>query len=188
MKVLIVSSPRTGGTNFSIWLSSELNLMHISEPLNGWRNSKKIDNFWENDNICAKINPWECSTDIQDHFDKTILLIRKNKKDQAISLLRAEETESWNSIYHIGNEWIEKNHSKIKEYENIVNKYTQMTLEWKRTNNMLLNYEDIYYNFQSIEGELKKYLFLEGIFNHKWILDNSKRYRKSESIEKRNIL
>lgn len=184
MKILVVAASRTGGTMFSRWIAMEFGIKHISEPMAGWRENRKLFDVWKDKNICVKINPWECDSDFQKHFDKTILLVRREIKEQAISLLRAEETNTWHSLYFIDENWISQRESKIKEYEDIVDRYNKLTMSWKTENNIIVDYEDVYFNFDKVKSTISNYIEPEIEFKHLWMLNKKNKYRNQNELKK----
>ena len=118
MKILIISSPRTGGNVFSKWLSVELNYKWIHEPFhNHFNEFNDIEKVLNEDNIVVKvqINDWSkkyTDTKFYNFFDKIIGLTRNNLKETSISLLKAFETKNFTKNYKIDDEWITENENK----------------------------------------------------------------------------
>lgn len=111
MRVVIISGYRVGGTQFSKWLSRELDLNYIHEPFNlRWRKEK--ENIL-GENILIKTDPFEWN-EIKDlNFDYKIGLVRINTKDCAISVTRSEERNEWHIEYSINDKWLKNNNEHI---------------------------------------------------------------------------
>lgn len=105
MKILIVTSPRVGGTNFAMDLAKQYSLPFINEPWESWGWSRKTQD--ERNYISAIL-----STDnyiIHSHakdvrnlqsFDKVINLQRRNIKEQVYSYLVAVNTRKFQNCMH----------------------------------------------------------------------------------------
>jgi flavodoxin len=178
MKILIIAFSRSGGTSLMKWVSSELNLRWIQDPTAEHRNENKIKEAWKFENTVVKINPWEYETEVQKHFDKTIILIRENLNDIAVSLCKANERNLWHSQYKIDEAWLKQNENRIKEYEADAERYNKKSLSWKTDDNLLVTYSGIYETGQDIE-RLKEYL---GLNETKYIkiLHPDNRYRTNK--------
>ena len=175
MKILIVAFSRSGGTSLMKWIASEFDLFWIQDPMAEWRGEHKLNEVWNQNNIVVKIAPWEYETEVQKYFDKTIILIRENIKDVAISLCKAEERNLWHSQYKIDDNWLNKNEKRIAELEISIESYNNKSLSWKTNDNVLVTYSGLYETGKDIEV-LKEYL---GLTDTKYteILNPNKRYR-----------
>jgi hypothetical protein len=183
MKVLIISASRTGGTRLGEWISKELDLDFISEPLSHWRNPKLTD-VWDRDNCCVKINPEEYDdVTVQNRFNKVILLVRDNIHEQSISLLRANETNKWHEKYTVDPKWLEERKDKLNECIETCENDKIQTLKWKTDTNILVTYEKVYFEINTDRKLLKNYLnIVDSKYEHLIDKENKYRYTKKNVI------
>lgn len=167
MRVLVLTHPRSGGLNFTLWLSKELALKIYHEPFHPQHlTHSKVLTL---DNIIVKdfINNIEdnCPMELNDFistFDKVIVLIRENTYETAISsvfMYTDERNGEWvHSKYTIDDNWIEKYqwHIKSKQKEICI----QIESLQRVPNSLQVTYENIYENTDGIE-KICKYVGLE---------------------------
>jgi len=116
MKILLISNGRTGSYSICEWLSKELNIKFITE----------IDNSLDykvEDNFILKRTLSNNHFDLEDikHFDKIIILYRKNTLKQSESNLYAILKNKWHhysdyitdGYYEIDEDFLIKNHETI---------------------------------------------------------------------------
>ncbi len=190
MKILIIADSRTGSTNLTNWIGYEFGSTIIHEPYNPWRKDNPEIKLLKMKNVCVKINPHDVKdtipdiTTFQNNFDKVVLLMRTNFREQSISLLHAENSGDWHSSYFLDDEWLKKNEDKIKKYEDQLIERNKETLRWKTENNILITYEGIYID----KGDLpilKKYLGLEKTKYEDIMLSDKQKYRKHNPLIKK---
>ena len=156
MKVLLITLPRTGSTSLLKKISTEENLISISEPFNDVnRNSEKYKNYnWENANdICVKthINHKDITFYLEfiKYFDKVVLLSRKDLIACAESLSYANHFQNFTEKY----EWINtpnlnKNIKLVKQFNKELKKLSVLT-------NIKISYYEDLFNLKS-EDKLRK--------------------------------
>lgn len=181
MKILIISSPRTGGNVFSKWLSVELNYKWIHEPFhNHFNEFNDIEKVLNEDNIVVKvqINDWSkkyTDTKFYNFFDKIIGLTRNNLKETSISLLKAFETKNFTKNYKIDDEWITENENKLNELmvdiEKDFNKIKNIS------DSLQITYEGIYETKNDIE-KIMKYIHLNEMKYYD-LINPKNRYRNN---------
>ena len=114
MKILIISTRRSGGSNFGKWISMEKNLDYIYEP-------NVTDNFIV-DNIIAKVifetKDEEKIKEISKQFDKIIIHKRIDVKKQAESWTFSDINNSYDKQYSIKPIFLEKNIDKYYQLYN----------------------------------------------------------------------
>ena len=176
MRVVIISGYRVGGTQFSKWLSKELNLNYIHEPFNlRWRKEK--ENIL-GENILIKTDPFEWNEIKNLNWDYKIGLIRTNTKDCAISTTHSQERNEWFVEYSITDKWLEKNHKRIIHNEEHIIKINEQITNIKDL--FQITYEGIYQNGEDILRI--KQLFNIQNFSFSHYLDQTNRYRKDSKL------
>jgi hypothetical protein len=145
MKILLISNGRTGSYSICEWLSKELNIKFITE----------IDNSLDykvEDNFILKRTLFNNDFDLEDikHFDKIIILYRKNILKQSESNIYAILRKKWhhysNSIidgyYEIDKDFLINNHETIwnskYQLDNEKNKMLNLKFGFK------ISYEEIF--------------------------------------------
>ena len=129
------------------------------------------------ENIIIKLTPSEVNYDlVRSNFDKCIVLIRDNIKEQAESRLYAEHIKKHFTPYTIDDSFLKDNVYELNRMEQIIK--TENEILSKCENCLHITYEDLYYNdgLKRIEEYLNTSIILK--------LDNSKKYRNG----KKNIM
>lgn len=171
MKILLYTGYRTGSTSLGEWSSIELNLPYYHEPFN--KNitipsmiANKIrlyKNFSieEAGDCIMKISPFDEFEyeSIKKLFDKRIVLYRENTREQAESILWANEKELWHHTYlndkfisahyTIPMEWLSKNAEEIETI--IISLEKENQLLKSLTNCLHITYEELYYSDNGIK-------------------------------------
>jgi len=169
MKILIITTPRSGSTSLVKTLSHLLNLSIVNIP-NAYtypKNKSLIDHLISQDkNVIVRMNPIQnvgySFKDFVKFFDHVFLLTRKNKEDHfksVVNLIYKEniKKEGENYTYH----YSEIPQKFIKEFKSNKNWYYVLKaigLINKISNELsipILYYEDLYYG-NGIELILKK--------------------------------
>lgn len=183
MRILIITQGRSGGLSLTQWIRMEKNYWFYHDPdLNDVSLVLKLKT--EN-NIVVKLilsNKQNQNFIIENFhlFDKVILHIREDKRDVAISELKASENFERNNrthhkIYQVDDEWIKINKSEIelqtKRLIDIENDFI------KRIPNTYLKttYQNIFYEKSDVENiceflEINEPIWLD-------ILENYRRLR-----------
>jgi hypothetical protein len=145
MKILLISNGRTGSYSICEWLSKELNIKFITE----------IDNFLDykvEDNFILKRTLSNNDFDLEDikHFDKIIVLYRKNTLKQSESNLYAILKNKWHhysdditdGYYEIDEDFFIKNHETIwnSKYQLDEEKNVMLNLKF----GIKVSYEEIF--------------------------------------------
>ena len=174
MRILIISTVRTGGRQLGEWISKELKHQLYHEP-----NTTNIDG----DNIVVKhiVNSVvDLNIELQNGFDpndwdKIITLKRNDIRGAAESMVIAENNQKWHSPYTISNEWIKEKESDVKENETFIGKGNEV-IDKIDFAGLKLTYEGIY-NTGEDTPKLQEYL---GITNPQYqhMLDKKNKYRK----------
>lgn len=181
MRIIIVTLPRTGGTNFGKWLATELSYEFMSEPVNYKR--QNLANYdLSKDNIVVKYTFDELNYRKEraqkriNDFDFSIVHYRKNTYEEARSwsyhnfYKTISHNLKWHEKYFIYQNWENKNLELIKEKQKFLENKTKILLELK--SNLVTTYEGIYNS-----DEHKK---LESIFSFTSknldIIDTTNRY------------
>ena len=136
MKILLYTGYRTGSNSFGEWASIQLDLPYYHEPFN--KNitipsmiANKLalyKNFLieEAGDCIIKVSPSDGFDyeELQNLFDKRIVLYRENTKEQAESIMWANEKQLWHHTYlddkfisahyTIPMEWLSKNAEEIE--------------------------------------------------------------------------
>ena len=169
MKILIYTSHRTGSTSLANFLMIEYKCDYYR------RFHYKTDSEFSsvvnsNKSGIYKVCPDEDSYErIKDMFDKRIVLIRENTRDQAESRLYSEMKEKKFSAYSISDDFLNSNRKEIREMEN---KIISENVEFKKLTECLhLTYEELFYSKDGLK-KIENYLGFESKFEI-----GSKRYR-----------
>jgi len=142
-----------------------------------YKNKNFIKTLNHIDNIIIKLTPSEVNYDlVRSNFDKCIVLIRDNIKEQAESRLYAEHIKKHFTPYTIDDSFLKDNVYELNRMEQIIK--TENEILSKCENCLHITYEDLYYNdgLKKIEEYLNTSIILK--------LDNSKKYRNG----KKNIM
>jgi len=175
MKLLIYTTHRTGSTSLAQLLMTHYNCDYQREGF--YKNKNFIKTLNHIDNIIIKLTPSEVNYDlVRSNFDKCIVLIRDNIKEQAESRLYAEHIKKHFTPYTIDDSFLKDNMYELNRMEQIIK--TENEILSKCENCLHITYEDLYYNdgLKKIEEYLNTSIILK--------LDNSKKYRNG----KKNIM
>ena len=174
MKILLISNGRTGSYTICEWLSKELNIKFITE----------IDNSLDykvEDSFILKRTLSNNDFDLEDikHFDKIIVLYRKNTLKQSESNLYAILKNKWHhysdditdGYYEIDEDFFIKNHETIwnSKYQLDEEKNVMLNLKF----GIKVSYEEI---FEEEVGEKIILNYLD--FNPKIKLNSKLKMRK----------
>lgn len=175
MKILIYTTHRTGSTSLAQMLMNHYNCDYQREGFYKNPNFSKIVKKFKN--IIIKLTPAEANyNDVRDDFDKCIVLIRDNVREQSESRLYADKIKKYFIPYTIDDTFIAENEVELRKMENIIKSENEIL---KKCNNCLhITYEDLYYG--NALNEVKRYLEISDNIQ----LDNSKKYRNG----KRNMI
>jgi hypothetical protein len=175
MKLLIYTTHRTGSTSLAQLLMTHYNCDYQREGF--YKNKNFIKTLNRIENIIIKLTPSEVNYDlVRSNFDKCIVLIRDNIKEQAESRLYAEHIKKHFTPYTIDDSFLKDNVYELNRMEQIIK--TENEILSKCENCLHITYEDLYYNdgLKRIEEYLNTSIILK--------LDNSKKYRNG----KKNIM
>ena len=177
MKILLYTGYRTGSNSFGEWASIEMNLPYYHEPFN--KNitfssviANKISphkNFSidEVGDCIMKISPFDGFDykNLKKQFDKRIVLYRENTKEQAESILWANEKKLWHhtylddefisAYYTIPIDWLNKNAEEIKTLSDSLIKVNELLKSL--TDCLQITYEELYYSEEGIK-KIENYL------------------------------
>lgn len=161
MKILIYTTHRTGSTSLA-----ELLMVHFQCDYH--RGSLL---FPSPENIIIKITPAEFRYEvIKDYFDKIIILIRENIREQAESRVYADLVGKKFVPYTIEKQFLIDNKLKIDEMEQLIIRENNYLKECD--DSLFLTYDELY---NSPEGLLKIEDYLGTKFSFR--IDNGKKYR-----------
>jgi hypothetical protein len=188
MRILILTHPRSGGLSLMAWISQEKNYEGYHEPDLFDLDIKK--NVLEKDNIVVKIFPHKIKEfkinfeDFINTFDKIIYHKRENKRDTAISLIHANQTNTFHDVYKIDEDWLIKNEKKI---ENTIIKLNEIDKENEsiiKKEFLITTYDSIYLN-KTLINDLCNYLIIDNPYLLD-ILDYKHRLRDGDFGMKNN--
>lgn len=164
MKILNYTGYRTGSNSFGEWLSIELDLPYYHEP---FKTNFYIKNFSiEAMGDCIiKIPPADGFDykNLKKLFDKKIILYRENTREQAESIMWANEKKLWHNRlapktnnsgfisahYTISQEWLDTNAGAIECYiDNLERENEELKL---LTDCLHITYEELYYSDMGIK-------------------------------------
>jgi hypothetical protein len=164
MKILLYTGYRTGSNSFGEWISIQLNLPYYHEPFNP---NFDIKNFSiEDAGDCIIKIPPDDGFDYENLkiiFDKKIILYRENTREQAESIIWANEKQLWhngwhtntetssfiNAYYTIPNDWLDTNAGII---ESTIDALEIENEELKLLKDGLhITYEELYYSDKGIK-------------------------------------
>jgi hypothetical protein len=193
MRVLVLTHPRSGGFNFTLWLSNELRLTFYHEPFHPQHLTHSevltLDNIIVKDFIDnIKDN---CSIGLDEFistFDKVIVLTRENTYETAISFVFSyskERNDEWvHSKYTIDDNWIEKYKKDIDWFEKQM--YNEIESLQKIPNSLQVTYEGIYENTDDIEKTSKyvglEYMMYSDMLSSKYKLRNGEIGMKEDDL------
>jgi hypothetical protein len=171
MKILMYTGYRTGSRSLGDWLHTELNLNYYHEPFNKnitiphmvRAKNKLYKNFSieQSNNCIIKISPNDefDYENLKKLFDKKIILYRENTKQQAESILWANEHQSWHSTiidnkfisahYTIPQEWLDINAKQIELSSYALQQENEMLKSL--TDCLHITYEELYYSDNGIK-------------------------------------
>ena len=174
MKILLISNGRTGSYTVCEWLSKELNIKFITEI------DDSLD-YKVEDNFILKRTLSNNDFDLEDikHFDKIIVLYRKNTLKQSESNLYAILKNKWHhtsddnidGYYEINEDFLIENHETIwnSKYQLDEEKNVMLNLKF----GIKVSYEEI---FEEEVGEKIILNYLD--FNPKIKLNSKLKMRK----------
>jgi hypothetical protein len=180
MKILSYTGYRTGSRSLGDWLSTELSLPYYHEPFNKNITIPSMivykDRLFKNFTIeksgdsIIKISPEDGFDyeDLKKLFDKKIILYRENTKEQAESILWANEKQLWHNTLHsvsdnniqsnagfvsahytIPMDWLNKNKKEIQSTEKSLQKQNEILKSL--TDCLHITYEELYYSNTGIK-------------------------------------
>ncbi len=171
MKILIYTTHRTGSTSLAQLLMNHFGCDYQRE---GFFKNKQFFNIIKTiDNIIIKLTPSEVDyNEVRNIFDKCIVLIRDNIKEQAESRVYAEHIKKYFVPYTIEDSFFQKHETELNRMINII--HSENKLLSKCENCLKITYEELYYGdgLRLVESYL-------GI-QTKLTLDNSKKYRNGK--------
>jgi hypothetical protein len=164
MKILIYTTHRTGSTSLAELLTS-----HYSCD---YRRGSLL--FPPPENIIIKITPAEFRYEIiQGYFNKVIVLIRENTREQAESRIYADLVEKKFVPYTIEKKFLINNKLKIDEMEQLIIRENNYLRECDEC--LFLTYDELY---NSPDGMVKMEEYLGTKFSFR--VDNNKKYRDNK--------
>ena len=164
MKILIYTTHRTGSTSLA-----ELLMSHYDCD---YRRGSLL--FPPPENIIIKITPAEFRYEvIQGYFDKIIVLIRDNIREQAESRVYADLIEKKFVPYTIEKQFLIDNRLKIDEMEQLIVRENNYLRECNEC--LFLTYDELY---NSPDGMKKMEDYLGTKFSFR--VDNGKKYRDNK--------
>lgn len=169
MKILIYTSHRTGSTSLANFLMMEYDCDYYRRF--HYRTDAIFDAVLDSGQSgIYKVCPDEDSYErIKDMFDKRIVLIRENTRDQAESRLYSEIEGKKFAAYSIPDNFL---NSKKEEIKNMESKIISENEEFKKLKGCLhLTYEELFYTEEGIK-KIENYLGFSSKFKI-----GSKRYR-----------
>jgi hypothetical protein len=164
MKILLYTTHRTGSTSLA-----ELLMSHYGCD---YRRGNLL--FPPPKNIIIKITPAEFRYEvIQSYFDKIIVLIRENTREQAESRVYADLVEKKFVPYTIEKQFLIDNRLKIDEMEQLIIRENNYLRECDEC--LFLTYDELY---NSPDGMVKMEDYLGTKFSFR--VDNGKKYRDNK--------
>jgi hypothetical protein len=161
MKILLYTTHRTGSTSLA-----ELLMTHY-----GYNYHRGSLLFPPPENIIIKITPAEFRYEvIKDYFDKVIVLVRENIREQAESRVYADLVEKKFVPYTIENQFLIDNKLKIDEMEQLIIRENNYLKECGDC--LFLTYDELY---NSSDGMIKMEEYLGTKFPFR--VNNGKKYR-----------
>lgn len=190
MRILIIAMGRSGGYQIGNWISRELGLRFVHEPMINLLSeegdkivTKYLITEWE----VYKRNPWngkDMNTNMNE-YHKKIGLIREGDRECAESQCWAERNNKWRNEYQIPKDWLIENESYINEMEGWVRNKRESLLHIKGLD-LIVSYEGIYNRRDDIK-KLTDYLDIkEPKYLH--LLNNRLRLRDTGNKPKRELI
>jgi hypothetical protein len=179
MRILIYALPRTGSNNLTHYIANSLHYKEIIEPYNEQRFwDKDITEFdiWERDNVVVKMmlgQGEEKYEDVSAKFDKTVILYRENRKEQAESFVHATKSIDWHAPYTYDPSKVDQS-----EYLETLEKFNSRLEKLTTYKHFTVTYENLY--LSGIDKDrLDEYI---GITNKsfRFLLDSKNKYRKTD--------
>jgi len=161
LRILIYTTHRTGSTSLAEILMSHYGCDYHRGSLL----------FPPPENIIIKITPAEFRYEvIKDYFDKVIVLVRENIREQAESRVYADLVEKKFVPYIIENQFLIDNKLKIDEMEQLIIRENNYLKECDDC--LHLTYDELFYTPHGI-SKIEQYLGAKLPFR----IDNGKKYR-----------
>lgn len=193
MRVCIVGTSRSGTTSLMNYVSYSLNLNCIVEPYNEGiytiNKPKDADEYknWEQPNTVVKHLITQVPKDklynLEDYFDKVIVIHRVNLLEAAESWVVAENTKSWDRHYHYESSISKTDPLILKDLVlEEVKRRVWLAYRIKKLNYFTTTYEDLY-TYGIDFNRVKEYLNIETT-EYDYLLDGSRRLRKNKPIKK----
>ena len=171
MKILIYTTHRTGSTSLAELLMTHFNCDYQRE---GFFKNKEFFNIINKiDNIIIKLTPSEADYNtIRNVFDKCIVLVRDNIKEQAESRVYAEHIKKFFVPYTIDDKFFDEYKNELERMVYIIKSENELLR--KCDDCLFVTYEELYYGdgIKKIENYLNTHITLK--------LDNSKKYRNGK--------
>jgi len=195
MKILILYTPRSGTNSIaSYFLKQNTNYEYFNQPFSQYeeegirhatyKQCLKYDNVLVKSDISNFVRLNISVEQLLLDFDKVVLISRKNKKEQSISLIIATTRHNFldksKRPYFTGGINDDTIENVIKQFEGwqiMLEKYSDINIP-------LFYYEDLYYGNFSKLFEFLKIEYLEE--DYKNILDIKNKY-KTKDLEKKEI-
>ena len=184
MRILIIGTPRSGTNTLLDWVSKETNYLKIYEPYNEickLRTYKQEDEIKlvedvTNENIVVKCLYFEIEKygHVLNLFDKVIVIVRNDTKEQSESLWNSKRTNNWGEHYYINPNQLKLHSVEISLEESRLifenNKLKEID------NSLQVTYEGVYVSGLDIQ-RIKNFLNLETC-RYVDLLSNDNKYRR----------
>lgn len=176
MKILLIATLRSGGYNLGEWISKELGLKYVHEPLREYKVEDNVVVKHLINNVIEHHSDKEYDDIDTKSYDKVITLHREDVRKASESMSHAQQTDSFHSPYVMSEEWVIKNEEDIQRKEVFIGRCNADISK--------INYADIGVTYEGIYergDDIKKLKELLGISDSKYesMLDNNRRLRRN---------
>jgi hypothetical protein len=183
VRILIIGTPRSGTNTLLDWISKETDYLKIYEPYNEickLRTHKQEDEIKlvedvTNQNIVVKCLSFEVEKNqhVLTLFDKIIVIVRNNTKEQSESLWNSKRTNNWGERYYISPSQLKLNSVEISlEEPRLIFENNKLK---EIGNSLQVTYEGVYVSGLDIE-RITNFINLETC-RYVDLLSNNNKYR-----------
>ena len=193
MRICIIGTSRSGTTSLMNYVHLSLNLSCIVEPYNEeiystnkLNDADEFKNWKQPDTVVKHLIsqvPKDKLHNLEDYFDKVIVIHRVNLLEAAESWLAAKKSKAWDRHYHYESAISNSDPLIIQDLlQEEVRRRVWLEFKIKKLNYFTTTYEDLFLSGKDF-NRVKEYLGIK-VKDFDYLLDSNRKLRKDKPIKK----